>query len=255
MNTLVFLSLFAGRSHFGSSLIKIWIDRTSLCKRRASSLRVCAMNTLVFLSLFATSASASRLRTGTAKSNVTKVSAEVLELQHSFNSVYVSLKAECKAPGVSDAFNALKNLKGSNLNVASTNGAQCPSLCKGDEHCISICSDVRNMICDASFAPGVVAVASGDSSSVAAAAATAATNAVREAIKDAVGEAAKLSAKSAAEAAAKAASAEASIGAHAVASTAAAAAMAATIGSAKGGGGAPAPAAGAPAPGPAPAGL
>lgn len=242
------------------------------------------MNTLVFLSLFATSASASRLRTGTAKSNVTKVSAEVLELQHSFNSVYVSLKAECKAPGVSDAFNALKNLKGSNLNVASTNGAQCPSLCKGDEHCISICSDVRNMICDASFAPGVVAVASGDSSSVAAAAATAATNAVREAIKDAVGEAAKsaqeaakvsqaavkqaaeesskiakeaakLSAKSAAEAAAKAASAEASIGAHAVASTAAAAAMAATIGSAKGGGGAPAPAAGAPAPGPAPAGL
>lgn len=232
------------------------------------------------------SANASRLRTAAEKSNVTKVSAEVLDLQHNFNNVYVSLKAQCQAPGdsnVGNAFAALKNLKGSNSNVILTaGGAQCPQLCKGDPHCITICSDVRNMICDSKFAPGVVAV-SGDSSAVAAAAATAASNAVRDAIKDAVGEAAKSAqeaakvsqaavkqaaeeaskiakegarsaAKSAAEAAAKAASHEASIGAHAVASTAAAAAMAASIGSAKGGGAA-APAPGAPAPGPAPAGL
>eukprot|EP00746_Dinoflagellata_sp_MGD_P165436 gnl/MRDRNA2_/MRDRNA2_94706_c0_seq1.p1 gnl/MRDRNA2_/MRDRNA2_94706_c0~~gnl/MRDRNA2_/MRDRNA2_94706_c0_seq1.p1 ORF type:complete len:242 (+),score=71.67 gnl/MRDRNA2_/MRDRNA2_94706_c0_seq1:93-818(+) len=241
------------------------------------------MNAWIFL-LLAPSASGSRLRTGSLKTNVTKASAEVLELQHNFNSVYVSLKAHCKAPGVSDALNALtnvKNLKGSNA-FAGKSGAQCTELCKGDPHCITICSDVRTMICDASGAPGVIAVTGGDASSVAAAAATAATTAVRDAIKDAVGQAAKysqeaakasqaavkqaaeesskiakesarLSAKNAAEAAAKAASTEASIGAHAVASTAAAAAMAATVGKAKGGdapAGAPAPG-----PGPAPAGL
>jgi len=233
------------------------------------------MYNLLALLLLAPGASGSRLRSAVVKTNVTKTSAELQELQRNFNSVYVALKSECKAPGsVTDSLNALKNLKGVQ---GAPKGAQCPSLCKGDEHCISICSDVRNMICDANLAPGVVAVTS-DSSSVAAAAATAASNAVREAVKDAVGQAAKAaqeaakvsqaavkqaaeesskiakeaareSAKNAAEAAAKAAAHEASIGAHAVASTAAAAAMAATVGAAK----APAAGAGAPAPGPGPA--
>lgn len=236
------------------------------------------MTNLVLLILLAPCASATRLRTAAEKTNVTKASAEMLDLQRNFNSVYMALRADCKAPGVGEALNALKSLKGAS---AAPKGAQCPVLCKGDEHCIAVCQDVRGMICDASFAPGVVAVA-GDSSQVAAAAATAATNAVREAIKDAVGQAAQSardsakvaqaavkqaaeegskiakdaareSAKSAAEAAAKAASREASIGAHAVASTAAAAAMAATVGMAKAPAAAPAP--GGPGPAPAPAGL
>jgi len=240
------------------------------------------MKNWVFPILSALCASATRLRTAADKTNATKASAEVLELQREFNSVYTALKADCKAPGVGDALNAMRSLKGGSVSTG-TKGEQCPVLCKGDDHCTSVCNDVRGMICDANFAPGAVYVA-GDSASAAAAAATAATNAVREAIKDAVGQAAKSaqeaakvaqaavkqateqsskiaqdaakeSAKSAAEAAAKAASKEASIGAHAVASTAAAAAMSATVGMAKAPGKAAAPAPGGPGPAPAPAGF
>jgi len=242
----------------------------------------------VLLLLLAPCISGARLRTAVVKTNATKVSTELQELQHNYNSVYLALKDECKAPGgggVSDALNAIKNLKGASSAPAPTaqKGSQCSTLCKGDDNCIAICGDVRNMICDASLAPGVMAVSS-DSGASAAAAATAAANAVQAAVKDAVGQAAKAaqeaakvaqaavkqaaeegskiakqsameSAKNAAEAAAKAASHEASIGAHAVASTAAAAAMAASMPAKAPAGGAAAPAPGGPGPAPAPAGF
>merc|ERR1719313_2273493 len=58
--------------------------------------------------------------------------------------------------------------------------SHCVELCQGKPACISVCNDVRMMICPTT----PVVVHTGDTSAVAAAAASAATAAVREAVKD-----------------------------------------------------------------------
>lgn len=159
---------------------------------------------------------------------------------------------------------------------------KCAELCHGNSQCVSVCNDVRMMLC--AGGPEVVYVngySYGSSGAAAAAAATAATNAVKEAVQaavlesqehskqaadaakatmeEAVTEAAKITklaareaAHTAARAAANAAAKESTQNAHAIASTAAAAAAAAAQAKMSA---APSVPAGAPAPGPAPAFL
>merc|ERR1719326_2165625 len=81
--------------------------------------------------------------------------------------------------------------------IVATQPSRCLELCQGKPECVSVCNEVRTMICDAH--PVVVGVSSSDSAAAASAAAAAATAAVRDAVKDAINEATTQSKKAADE--------------------------------------------------------
>jgi len=110
--------------------------------------------------------------------------------QHAMRAFFVALVASVSLRSVTKLDVALRADAACGQPSPSS---RCQTLCKGNDQCVSICEQVRAMMCDQTTAPAPDAVAS------AAAASAAATNAVRAAVQEVVAQT-KIEAETAAKA-------------------------------------------------------